>query len=664
MKKSLFLFLLICFVGVGGTQNLGARTFTMTEVAAAPSTIDLQEGDVVTISTKEELFAFAKFANSVKNSVTNDVYGELEGITYLLMENIDVEGDSWTIVGSNYNTSFNGIFDGQGYSISNLNIDGNFMQVGLFGYVGDTNKKGCVKNLCAENIRVNNTSSSRSSMTAGLIAYLNYSDVLNCYISGSVYGTGIVGGIVGCGINSKIENCCNTATLEVKSTGTCAGGIIGKITKTDVYCSYNAGTVSYRGSSYGDAVIGALCGESLGNNGTLSQCFFLPTTIPNAYPGASDTQNSLYSRTEAQFASGQVAYELSVGNPGTWGQWLTPGVYQDLYPVFYDAEKHPEVVADADLSGTFINDGFPVVYYSAALPAGDNIFYPRGEWHDAVATRLSAHPNELAFADAAWEDLAGGSDTSEGLPAVDNLVSRTDDGLGWECAHLVVTDRTPIHSPFSLSVRRLTYDRQLYKDGGYESWYFPLDIPVTQLPAGYNFEMYDGQDLASNTVSFIPLQTDVEKLSADTPYLLKYVGEDRWPSASDIRLQWEDVTWPASDELQHADVTSETGFYGSLLGQTAADGNEYLFTIATHGQSLSTLAAGKTLNPFRCYFYHSGGGASRISVLHRDINSLETVASDGRFSPASPVYDLQGRPVSEKSSVGITLRHGKAIIKK
>lgn len=321
------------------------------------------------------------------------------------------------------------------------------------------------------------------------------------------------------------------------------------------------------------------------------------------------------------------------------------------------------MVVDPDNSGSFLNDGYPVIYYSAALPAGDNIFYSRLQWRGAVAGRLSEHSNELAFMDVNGIDLIDAFGTSDEMPDINNLISRTADGLGWVTSHLVITDRVPFYSPCDFTARKVTYDRQLYKDGGYESWYFPLDVSASQLPEDYNFEIYGGQDLASNTVSFVPLSSDVTELSANTPYLLKYAGEERWSSASNVRLQWENIVWPASEALSHADITSETGFYGSLLGQTAEKGNGSLYTIATHGESLSSLAVGKTLTPFRCYFYHVGVGAARISVVHRGVNSIDAVTTEANASACSSVYDLQGRPVSENSTEGIFIHNGKTIIK-
>ncbi len=664
MGKSLFLLLPICLGGVNGVLELEARTLTMAEVAAAPSEVGLQEGDIVTISSQEELLAFASFANKRDYSTVSDVYGELQGITYRLESDIDLAGRAWPVVGITYNTPFNGTFDGQGHVISNLTVSGKMDYAGMFGYIGDNNKNGCVKNLSLDNININNTKSGQNSSTAGLVGFLVDSEIENCRISGKIYGTGIAGGVVGSSIRSQIKNCYNTATVEIHSSGICAGGIVGQLTGTNISYSYNGGSVAYRGFAYSTQGIGSICGESPAVETAIFQTFFLNTTTTNAYPSISEQKNALYSRTADQFASGQVACELSLENPEAWGQWLTPGAYQDSFPVFYNAEKHPEVVADQNNADVFINDGFPIVYYSSIASAGDNVFYGCRQWYDAVCARLSIHPNELAFADATWEELVAGLETSAAVPEVDNLLCRTADASGWNATRLLVTDLYPFNTPYSFTAEQVTYERQLYKDGGYESWYFPLDISVSQFPAGYTFELYDGPDVESDAISFTSLSPDVSELSGDTPYLLKYVGAEPCQTPSTVEIRWENVTWPASGVLQNADVVTETGFYGTLAGQTAPEANAHLYTIAVNGQSFSTLAAGKTLKPFRCYFYHAGTGAARIAVLHRDMTSVAAVTDSHRNPAAVPVCDLQGRPVFGKSPSGFLIRDGKTILKK
>ena len=62
-----------------------------------------------------------------------------------MQNNIDMNGVEWEPI-----TEFNGIFNGNGYTISNLKITGNNSNVGLFGFTSD----GEVKNLTVNNAEV------------------------------------------------------------------------------------------------------------------------------------------------------------------------------------------------------------------------------------------------------------------------------------------------------------------------------------------------------------------------------------------------------------------------------------------------------------------------------------------------------------------------------
>jgi len=86
--------------------------------------------------------------------------------------------------------TFTGSFDGNGYAIRNLHIDGpTDYYLGVFGFVGPG---GLVKNLRVENIAI---SSQRSSV--GGLAGANWGVITNCHVTGHVCGRSSVGGLVG-----------------------------------------------------------------------------------------------------------------------------------------------------------------------------------------------------------------------------------------------------------------------------------------------------------------------------------------------------------------------------------------------------------------------------------------------------------------------------------
>ena len=93
------------------------------------------------ISTAEDLFAFANDVN-----VNNNTF---KGKNVYLMADIDLDNSEWTPIGNNTN-KFQGIFDGNGKTISNLVVTGNKSDVGLFGFTTD----GEIKNLTVNNAKV------------------------------------------------------------------------------------------------------------------------------------------------------------------------------------------------------------------------------------------------------------------------------------------------------------------------------------------------------------------------------------------------------------------------------------------------------------------------------------------------------------------------------
>ena len=96
---------------------------------------------VNTISTAEELKEFAKAVNDGENNFSKK--------TVFLTTDIDLNNDEWTPIGNSTYT-FQGTFNGNNKTISNLVITGNNSNVGLFGFT--TN--GEIKNLTVHNAKV------------------------------------------------------------------------------------------------------------------------------------------------------------------------------------------------------------------------------------------------------------------------------------------------------------------------------------------------------------------------------------------------------------------------------------------------------------------------------------------------------------------------------
>ena len=193
------------------------------------------DGDVVEIGTVDQLKAFRDAVNS------GNTYA---GKTVKLTADLDLSGESnWTPIGNLVaypGQSFNGTFDGDGHSISNVTSSDNTYEhavAGLFGSVVN----GTIKNLTVKNVNITSTH-----YAAGIVAYTsNGPTIENCKViggtikstpelQGSVYNNGDkVGGIMGYAtVGSTINNCwVEGVTLSAYRD---IGGIVG----------FSAGTVT------------------------------------------------------------------------------------------------------------------------------------------------------------------------------------------------------------------------------------------------------------------------------------------------------------------------------------------------------------------------------------------------------------------------------------
>ncbi len=183
---------------------------------------------------------------------------------FKLMEDIDLAGYTGTdfnIIGYyisfNDNKPFNGVFDGNGKTISNFSYSSaDVDNIGLFGCLYWSGAK--VINLGLIEPDVIGTGDS----VGPLIGLLRDGTVTGCYANGgSVSGSNRVGGLVGWNRGGTIYNC--YANISV-SGGEEVGGLIGRNGYTSWSGRYPAQIInSYStGSASGDLHVGGLIGHS------------------------------------------------------------------------------------------------------------------------------------------------------------------------------------------------------------------------------------------------------------------------------------------------------------------------------------------------------------------------------------------------------------------
>jgi len=163
----------------------------------------------------------------------NDYYGQF----FILMNDIDLGvypwnyGDGWLPIGGP-SSSFSGSFDGSGFCISNLYIERETSNHGLFGNISYAE----IKRLNLANVYITS-----GGITGGIVGYNNYSIIDDCSCTGIIHGVDNVGGLVGYSDGSTISN---SYSLCDVNGNTSLGGISGRIHESTLLnCFYDYETV-------------------------------------------------------------------------------------------------------------------------------------------------------------------------------------------------------------------------------------------------------------------------------------------------------------------------------------------------------------------------------------------------------------------------------------
>ena len=264
-------------------QAGGEYTYTVSLAAAKDLGYTIESDGSYTVTSADGLMNVAELVNGGKTD-----------INITLDKNIDLTGKGWTPIGTSFDNSYKGTFDGGGHIITGLTVTTNDQFVGLFGYL---NRAGMVKNVVMEGIQI--TSNHMFGCTGGVVGY-SWGTIENCSVSGSVSGTDCVGGVVGSQKAGSIIGCSSSATVKGKhyvggvagekwgtmtacyATGNVTleiasqknnfgGGVVGLNGGSRVLACYATGNVTSTGSSTGNVHIGGLFGDSYT---TVTACYW------------------------------------------------------------------------------------------------------------------------------------------------------------------------------------------------------------------------------------------------------------------------------------------------------------------------------------------------------------------------------------------------------
>lgn len=241
-------------------QAGGEYTYTVSLAAAKNLGYTIESDGSYTVTSADGLMNIAELVNGGKTD-----------INITLDKNIDLTGKDWTPIGTDYDNSYKGTFDGGGHTITGLTFTTNDEYAGLFGWL---NRAGTVKNVVMEGVQITSNQIYGGSI-GGVVGY-GWGTIENCSVSGSVSGTVYVGGVAGQTNSSATLTACyatGNVTLEIAPKKNIAGGgLVGMNGGSrGLLACYATGNVTSTGSSTGYVHIGGFLGD---NYTTVTACYW------------------------------------------------------------------------------------------------------------------------------------------------------------------------------------------------------------------------------------------------------------------------------------------------------------------------------------------------------------------------------------------------------
>ena len=296
-----------------------------------------------------------------------------------------IDEQSWVPIG-NSNKPYQGTFDGNGKTITNLYINASQVNMGLFGYTYG----GTIKNLTFEyanvtntnnyagvlvgkafvgstlqNIKISNTCQIKGGKyTGGIAGYLD-GNAYNCVNCATVQGIQYIGGLCGyyCRTGNSMTACANYGNVTASSLGggglvgyfnsgtiqDCANygdvkgtervaGMAGSVNNGKIQNVFSYGNISVTnktqnvGMAFGFSVSGATEGMVAYYSGAKLTIKGQEQTV-KAFGNGTPSEDKATGFTETQLKSGFVAYQLqqNASSKAKWGQNLAND--DDIYPV-------------------------------------------------------------------------------------------------------------------------------------------------------------------------------------------------------------------------------------------------------------------------------------------------------------------------------------------
>ena len=626
------------------------------------------EAEPFVLKTADHLAWFRDCVNECNTLVCAKIADEVKEIDMsTVCHKADTEKQvaelSWTPIGNFARNKYQGTFDGNGKTISNLyiiNAASGF--VGFFGYA----EKGSIKNITFDNAKVNSTAQ-YTGILAGfeeLCIIENIKTLANC----SVEGKGHVGGIAG-RASGDIGNCENHAMVNGTNF---VGGIVGDYResgKSIISCAnYGVvtGTENSVGGIAGDFGSGTI--QNCANYGDITGADFVGNLIGDGYIcnlnnvlgtgnviATSDTERAglLVGRIQdsSSTASGILAYNSSakltinkIEQTGNAVKAIGKGslTYPEKIKAFTAEQLKSGEVAyllnGSKSEGELVwyqklgTDAYPVL----VAEEGNTVYHGSFTCCDGTAASYSNSTSENELVHVASATLTSPEFDSakhiyhmgcsnENCPEhkyvadVDGTLNATKEEDGkFYVEKLALTDAsTAINTQAQFTVKKLQYSRQLTEgQKGYVTLCLPFDINVADVtgaekcyPVG-DMMIHMPTDDAS-VLKFVLMLDEQSDIKAGTPMIVKLAAENAAQklvaTAQNVEYNANFFAAPAIKSLTQRDWDGKSGFMTICHELTNASiGGVYTTTPMAEG-SYSFRADGKfgihtgDLSPYRIY---------------------------------------------------------------
>ena len=397
-----------------GTSRAASQepiTVTVENTKEIKDTYHLTEAEAIA-----QGYTVIKTAQDLQN-ISNNLSGK-----YMLMGDIDLSSLG-TLSSSLISDTFKGTLDGNGYTISGLNIESTSNNVGLFKQLD----YATVKNLYIENssikgngdvgalagysagayiskVSVNADVTASSGNAGGIIGNAFESTIDQVQVSGNVVSHGTssyVGGVVGymygddySGSNPTISNAYVNATVR----GQTVGGIVGSIVRVDI------SNVFFEGQTNSYKTAGAIVG-SIHANGTadsrIEYAFWNTDVTGNRNAYGTDIGNNTFIDDHTYGITPDV-YESELSYWESTGIWDISGSSPQIKSLNPETKytltgaTMPGLTADSVLSGYENNN----IYFNGAEGMGAGI---TAESTDTVADILNKLKTKIEAAGHSFE---------------------------------------------------------------------------------------------------------------------------------------------------------------------------------------------------------------------------------------------------------------------